>query len=295
MPLNNVSPKSSSACRLCGDTTHLYLTNVRGHNLEKCPTCGFVQVAEPPDPLEVEEIYRKAYFNHDKYRDKDTLNTENVRRLKILTGAVQKNARVLEVGCGEGSFIKLVKSHYQISGFDLSQTGIDIAREQNPDIADRIQVAKIEDYSNTENQFDAICMWDVLEHIWDPAPTCEKLIKLLKPGGKLLISTPNINALIAWVMRKRWAFMTPPEHLSFFGPQSVHYLFEDRLESRVVDLRSKGKKVNLGFFLYKLKRVFPKLPGLIHKWVERSPALSKAAFYIPTGDIQYIVIEKGQF
>ena len=211
----------------------------------------------------------------------------------MLLESIKEGASVLEVGCGEGSFINLAKKSYQLTGFDLSESGIKKAKEQNPKIADRIWVGSIEEQSKLNDKFDAICMWDVLEHIWDPAPTCNKLLEMLEPGGKLYISTPNINTVIAGLLKKRWAFMTPPEHLSFFSPKSIRYLFEKKLKARVIYIHSRGKKVNLGFLFYKIKRVFPKFPGGILKWVEESPTLAKAALYIPTGDIQYIVIEKG--
>jgi len=53
------------------------------------------------------------------------------------------------------------------------------------------------------------------EHLWDPAIVAKDLLQRLSPGEYLFISTPAIDAPVAKVLGKFWAFMTPPEHLSF--------------------------------------------------------------------------------
>ena len=53
--------------------------------------------------------------------------------------------------------------------------------------------------------------------------------RTLKPGGTLVLSTPDIGAITARVMRTRWAFMTPPEHLGFFNASSLSFMLERQL------------------------------------------------------------------
>jgi 2-polyprenyl-3-methyl-5-hydroxy-6-metoxy-1,4-benzoquinol methylase len=285
-------PLMNPACRVCGNPVSFLFQTVQGYDLHSCNSCGFVQVSRKPDAAELDQIYQESYFGHGKYRDKETLNAENQRRFGMLRKLVKPGGSVLEIGCGEGSFLQLAKEEYHVTGFDLSKAGIKIAREQNPEIADRIHIESIETYPENQEMFDAICMWDVLEHIWDPLPISDKILRMLKPSGKLLISTPNIHSLTARVMKKRWAFITPPEHLGFFSPKSVRFLFESKLDGQVIEIRSLGKKVNLGFLIYKLRRVFPLLPGAILNLVERSPRLTGISLYVPTGDILYFGVEK---
>lgn len=155
-------------CRICGRSTLRELFTVRSHALEQCQQCGFVQVREQPEQSQLDAIYEEAYFGHNKYRDEQTLRTENLRRLRLLQQYVSQGRRVLEAGCGDGSFIQEAQSHYDMWGFDLSPAGIELARKRNPHLADRLWVGVLEDQSMEPESFDAICMWDVIEHVWDP-------------------------------------------------------------------------------------------------------------------------------
>lgn len=288
--MNTMSGKA--ACRICGRGHLTALFEVRGHHLEQCHYCEFVQVREHPEPEELEAIYQETYFGHNKYRDEQTLRIENLRRLALLQEYVQEGSQVLEAGCGDGSFIEEAKAMYDMSGFDLSAAGIEIAKARNPELTERLWVGQLEDQEIQENCFDAICMWDVIEHVWNPLEVSQNLLQFLKPNGILLISTPNIGAPIAQIMRKRWAFMTPPEHLSFLNKASMSELFEQQLNTEILRWQSLGKRANVGFIFYKARRVLPLLPAFIPRLFEKAP-LSKLSLYVPTGDIQYVAIRKG--
>ena len=58
-------------------------------------------------------------------------------------------------------------------------------------------------------------MFDTIEHIWNPREVITRLLDNIKPNGYLILSTPDAGSLTAKLLGKRWAFMTPPEHLSF--------------------------------------------------------------------------------
>ena len=277
-------------CRLCGHQTTPHLVDARGYDLHRCTHCDFVQVWPQPTLEELDKIYQEAYFGHNKYRDEATLRAENERRLQLVRDHTP-DGDLLEVGCGDGSFAEIAKAHYTVSGFDLSAAGVEKAQARNPDLRERLWVDTLETLTLAPNSYDVICLWDVIEHIWDPAPGMEKLWNGLKPGGLLVISTPNIGARTAKLMGKRWAFMTPPEHLSFFDKQSMTYLFETHLNGEIIHWRSVGKRANIGFILYKIKRVVSFFPSFIIKLFDREP-LSKLAIYVPTGDIQYLVVRK---
>jgi 2-polyprenyl-3-methyl-5-hydroxy-6-metoxy-1,4-benzoquinol methylase len=285
------SAQSDPGCRICGGNTLPHLLNVRGHNLHRCSNCGFVQVTNAPSATELEAIYREAYFGHSKYQDQATLRAENQRRLGLLRQYVGGGGQVLEAGCGDGSFLYEAKPYYKMQGFDLAPAGVNLARAKNPDIAQQIWVSPLETLDLPNAYFDAICLWDVIEHIWNPRMVADHLLCALKPGGLLLLSTPNIDTVIARLMGKRWAFMTPPEHLSFFSQASIHQLFVNQLQAELVAWSSRGKRANLGFILYKLRRVFPMLPAFIPRLFEIR-LLASLAIYVPSGDVQYVVIRK---
>src|SRR5262249_22622818 len=107
----------------------------------------------------------------------------------------------------------------------------------------------------------------------------------------LVLSTPDIGAVTARVMRTRWAFMTPPEHLGFFTADSLAFLLERQLGLQTVSSVANGKWVNIGFLAYKVRRVFPFVPKGLVDQIQNSP-LGRATMYIPTRDVRYVTARK---
>ena len=280
------------ACRVCGSARVAPALEARGWKLERCGECGFVQVADHPTEADFAAVYGDAYFGHSKYRDLDALERENVRRLELLRRFVPRGAAVLDAGCATGDFVVAAKGEYEMYGSDLSAFAIEQARAKSPELAGRLWAGKLEDFGGRVPPLDAICLWDVIEHVWDPVDVVRRLMGHLKPGGYLLLSTPSIDAPVARAMGPYWAFMTPPEHLGFFSGRSFRRFFESAVPARIVHRKRLGKWANVAFIAYKLRRVAPRLmPEAVVSWLGRS-ALGKLALYVPTQDIQYLVVRK---
>lgn len=284
--------RQSSACRLCGrdDCAPLFVTG--GCAIERCPHCEFVQVRDEPDSALLARIYENLHVKHATYRSEAAATRENERRVDFLRRYLPKNATVLDAGCATGDFLQLAKPWFRMSGLDISAGAVSVARERSPDLADRLWVGRIEDLSSSLGTFDAICLWDVIEHLWDPVTICRQLFDHLIPGGLLFLSTPDCGATIAKLMGRRWAFMIPPEHLSLFARNSVQYLFRDLVPGEIVHHVSQGKWTNVAFLFYKLNRmdvwVFPRH---LMDWAARAAA-GKLLIYVPTGDVQYLAVRK---
>lgn len=284
-------PKETK-CRLCG-SHDLQIRHRYDHfNVETCETCGFVQVDTQPTEEQISALYGAAYFDHEKYTLDSAARNEQRRRMQLLkrTG-VQSGARVLDVGCATGDFIDAAKERYEVSGFDLSPHAIDVAKHRHPEIASRLTSGRLEAQKYPAGTFDAIVMWDVVEHLWNPRRSVADLVDKLRPGGSLIISTPDIGAPIATLLARRWAFMTPPEHLGFFRRATLASLFESNgLEFE--HSASLGKSVSLAFLIYKLQRVYPSLESRRFLQLIQSSRVGRLVVYVPTRDILYAVGRK---
>lgn len=280
------------ACNICGNEVKLKFV-AKGFDFLQCQNCSFVQVDFDPSKAELGNIYSDDYFTHAKYKDISTLNKENERRLSIAKKFLKdKSNKVLDAGCASGEFLAYAEGNYNFWGIDISEFAVNEAKKRIASMAHQLSFGLIEDQNYDENFFDGIVMWDVIEHIKDPLLTCKSLLKFIKPGGYLMVSTPNIGATFAEICGKYWPFITPPEHLSFFNKKSMIQLFEKELNASIKYRTSKGKWVNIGFLFYKLKRIFPKLvPKFVIKFFGL-PVMEKLSIYVPTGDIQYLVIKK---
>lgn len=262
------------------------LFQVKQMDVLKCRRCSFIQIAE------MEEYdYKEEYFDNNKYRDYRCQNRENERRKKLVKKFCSRGSRIIDIGCASGEFVSSVKDEFDIFGCDFSLNAIKIAKNKNPQMKERFWQASVKELAPDGDYYDAVCMWDVIEHIDDPLEAMHHVLSILKKDGYIFISTPDIGTVFAKIMGAKWPFMTPPEHLSFFNKRSMQY-FARLMCLKIVKRSDRGKWANLGFILYKINRVMPgTVPECIVKKF-RNGFLSKINIYVPTHDIQYVVLKK---
>jgi 2-polyprenyl-3-methyl-5-hydroxy-6-metoxy-1,4-benzoquinol methylase len=283
----------AATCRLCASADLRPHFDVRGSHLDRCSSCGFVQVRDQPTAEALRELYGNGYFERGKYDDEFAQARETQRRLALLERAgVPEGGRVLDAGCATGDFLSAGQGSYEMWGLDVSAYATELARARNPSCAHRIFTGFVEDQDLEPGTFDAVALWDVVEHLWDPRLVLSRLVTLLRPGGSLLLSTPDIGAVVARLMQRRWAFMTPPEHLGFFNRRSLDHVLGKDLGLEIVVSSASGKWANLGFLVYKLRRVFPDVVPA--KLVDRFGKSAAAALsvYVPTLDVRYVAARK---
>jgi SAM-dependent methyltransferase len=123
-----------------------------------------------------------SYAHFDEYADA-------VAQLNAQLGTLS-GLRVLEAGCGSGSYLDL--SRCTVTGIDISQYQLD----RNKSLAERV-CADLHTYENPawKNSFDVIVCWDVVEHLREPKVAIEKFLQWLKPSGRLLLAYPNPQIL----------------------------------------------------------------------------------------------------
>lgn len=270
-------------CQNCFGTNMKKLFSVNHCEIEMCSSCGFVEMTHCTKRFE----YTEKYFQNSKYDDKKSLKKELRRRRRLLETVIPKGS-VLDFGCAAGEFVEYIMDAYEVKGCDVSEEAIRLGIERNQTLSEHIWSGKEETLKGT---FQAICMWDVIEHLDKPHNVVQSLCNHLENGGYLLISTPNIGAGFARLTRKKWPFMTPPEHVSFFNKKSMK-IFAEKQNLQIIEWKSKGKWVNVGFIFYKLHRVAPAIVSAkMVKRIQRS-FLARLNCYVPTKDIQYVTLKK---
>jgi SAM-dependent methyltransferase len=115
---------------------------------------------------------------------------------------------VLDVGCGAGYFLHLIRRRYEAAGWEPRLAGVDISRAQLPYLVRRTQQEEVSDAlavrGNAERlpfadaSFDLVTCSEVLEHIRTPSRALREMHRVLKPGGTLLLSTPSRTAERGW-------------------------------------------------------------------------------------------------
>ena len=127
---------------------------------------------------------------------------------------------VLEIGCGSGERLQLLQSlGWRAAGVEPDGKAAKIAGARGILIE-----SSLEAYDPTLAQFDAILMCHVIEHLPDPAATLSQCFSLLRPGGKLVVLTPNTDSFGHRRYGKNWLHLDPPRHLHLFNIENLHVI-----------------------------------------------------------------------
>jgi SAM-dependent methyltransferase len=144
--------------------------------------------------------------------------------MEILDGTVmslrpKNRGRLLDVGCGDGSFLVLMRSlGWQVAGIEPSPAAAKVARERH---GLDVSVGNIEEVVLPEAAYDAVTMQHVIEHVHEPISVLKATHAALKPDGVLSIRTPNLDSLGHKRFRDMWMHMDPPRHLRLFVPSTL--------------------------------------------------------------------------
>lgn len=132
---------------------------------------------------------------------------------------LQDCKKVLEVGCAYGAFIKSgIEANLDITGIELNEAAAKFSQLQGLPVecTDLQIVAKLHPAS-----LDAVCSFQVLEHVPDPKSFIDHSIQLLKPNGKLIFCVPNSESFLKYEYN---LLDMPPHHLTQWSESSFKYL-----------------------------------------------------------------------
>lgn len=155
-----------------------------------------------PQNIDLQEIHKFAQMAQEwwdpngKCKPLHIINPLRLNYIQTQCGDIS-NKLVLDVGCGGGILSEcLAKLGAQVIGLDMAQASLEVAQhhaQQNGLVIEYIK-SSIEDYTNnTDKQFDIITCMELLEHVPDPKSIITACAKLLKPNGRLFLSTINRN------------------------------------------------------------------------------------------------------
>lgn len=127
---------------------------------------------------------------------------------------------VLEVGCGQGFFLKKLqhRQNNQVVGIDLNSKGVALAKERG---LLAYEETLEQHFLRTQQQYDVVCAFQVLEHIPEVKQFLDAMLTVLKPGGKLILAVPNNDSFIKYI--DLWANL-PPHHVGLWNKKSIFSL-----------------------------------------------------------------------
>jgi SAM-dependent methyltransferase len=196
------------SCRLCGAATRL--VGDRGDvSLHRCLRCGFV-TGRPARELLVSERYA-GYHDGDAPPAPATRYEEWLRRAEEEVG----RGRLLEVGAGSGGFVRSALARgWVVEATEVSTSGLEALRQTGA----RVVAGDVLDAAFPPARFDLVASLEVLEHLPSPGEHLAELARITRPGGLLILTTPNLRGLSGRLLGLRWRVVSP-EHLGYFAPR----------------------------------------------------------------------------
>jgi 2-polyprenyl-3-methyl-5-hydroxy-6-metoxy-1,4-benzoquinol methylase len=261
----SLSDLEPAACPICGPGAPAILRYDFGvHKVVACSSCGLNYLSPRLTESAILELYKdEAYYSsnvsgqgYDEYLDIGH-NWEKTftRRLKQIA-PYKSSGRALDIGCGPGYFLIAAKKlGFDVYGLDPSDYIVEQAAKT---WGDRIQLGTVETASYEPGSFDLVVAFDTFEHIYHPKHFIGKIHSLLKPGGVLVITTPDPTSALAKLSGRNWVSFKLPEHVFYWSPETIRRVLEEKYE--VLEVRSAGQYATLGFLFRRLLRL-PNNPG----------------------------------
>ena len=219
--------------------------------LRRCVECGQLISSA----TEAQYLHSLGRFDHTAgtlpdARSQSRHDHNTARRLDKMAavlGRAASTVRLLDVGCSSGAFLLTARRlGFQVEGVEPSADAAQTARATGLTVfTGYLEQARFPDAA-----FDAITLIEIVEHLRDASALLRECARILKPGGVLLITTPNAQSWTARAMGARWAGFSLNDmggHISFFNPQSMRMLAArsglevQRIETRNVRFFERGQ------------------------------------------------------
>lgn len=225
----------TTPCPMCGAeasaplvrTGDLLFPGDAEFQLVSCSHCGHIYQNPRPTPAAIGSFYPEAYHPFLSAIEDEASPLRRLDRafgLRMRCQAVQRAAgrrpgRLLDVGCATGVFLDgMRRLGWAVQGVEPSAYAAGYARRR---FGLEVFEGLLEEARLPEATFDAITMWDVLEHVHEPRPVLAELARLLRPGGLLVLSLPNPDSLEARLLGEHWLGWDLPRHLNLFRPTQL--------------------------------------------------------------------------
>lgn len=193
---------------------------------EKCDHC-FAEISDTTN--HVSKIYSDTYFFDGKagypnyFEEKDLLLAAGKRYAQLIRNYTLPG-KLLDVGCAAGFITKgFANDGWMCRGIEPNNTMASYGRSE---LGIDIETMSLENYKSDE-QFDLICLIEVIGHFYDLDKALRNISSLVKEGGLVLVESWNKNSAIARLQGKNWHEYSPPSVLHWFTDKSISKVFEN--------------------------------------------------------------------
>ena len=215
---------NKQVCGICNFSNYTLLFKgqwgEKSYKIVRCQNCGLVYTSPFPDSSEK----RYEDYQHKRYLDNKKLYLSHYKLVLKEILLFKKGGRFLEIGCSVGYLLELAKEiGFKIDGIELSKSAVQAA---NKLLGDRVRNCLLEEAQFSDDYFDVVAMYHVLEHVLDLDKTLKEIKRVLKRSGILFIGGPNFDNWISRLGKSKWRGLRPMEHVWHFEILTITNLLE---------------------------------------------------------------------
>jgi len=221
-------------CPVCSGTNFKLKWDLRGYSFSRCTNCGLLLQNPQPKPAELIQRYDREYFeyeieNAEPYFQLMLLGLQDVdffSEIESAAGAAdgrEGGKSFLDIGCATGTLLAYLKKRgWKEKGVEVCVPAAEYARDvRGVDVyIGTLQEAGLEDSS-----FDIVHASHLIEHLNQPGEFLRRVHLLLKPGGRVLLTTPNCSGFQARLFGGAWRSAIA-DHMFLFSKQTLSRLLE---------------------------------------------------------------------
>jgi SAM-dependent methyltransferase len=268
-----------------------------GFTIFTCHSCGFALTDLHGDYGDfVKENYSKGYFTGEprysayvNYKEDKPLIRMNMKKFMNKIKAYKKTGTLLDIGCAMGFFVEMAKKEgFDAYGLDPSHYAV---LEAKKTFGNKITEATLETAKYAPKTFDVITMFDVFEHLGDPLGDLKKITRWLKDDGIIIIATGNRRSLAARMLKRRWTFYIPPQHLFFFDKHTMASTLE-KSGLKALGWSQIGKWLSLRYILHLARTTGEsKFAEFLYPHIQRFH-IGSIPLYVPIRDNMVVIAGK---
>jgi 2-polyprenyl-3-methyl-5-hydroxy-6-metoxy-1,4-benzoquinol methylase len=290
-----VEPFQWVSCGLCGN--RITENHLRIQRLARCTDCGLIFVNPRPLAEAITALYDKEYFKcatpvrggYENYlADEPEINRTFERRLarleRQLPGFTGK--KLLDVGCAAGFFLTVAREHgWEAQGLEICDELAQIGRKQGFDVT----VGNADEAEFPAGMFEAVTLWDVIEHLPNPVATLSHMRQWMAPGAHLVLTTPDAGSFLAKLLRSNWlGYRSLDEHLYFYSRKTIRAMLA-AAGFRTVRIETTGKYMNVARIIERL-RYYTRIGAALLASSERR--FGMPSIYLNPRDTMLVVAER---
>lgn len=208
-------------CPICGSNAAPYCSLPPARYFS-CKSCGTI-FQHPMPVFEAMQSYADEEYTDGVYRDYVAARDLKLSTFRPRVEAIRRRAgvgRLLDIGASCGYFVEAaLEKGFDAYGIEMSEAAV----AQAPDrVRDRLILGDINRLSELHfSRYDVVTAFDVIEHTLDPLGFLKGLREVMKPGARLVLTTPNTQHLLRYALGKRWPMLQPLQHTVLFSPRSL--------------------------------------------------------------------------